>query len=152
MLRDQGDVTANIVIEGIVFWHLLYVADDGELKKDGTTSKPSEFLLGAPDKLHLDSNTWHIVITNQTSATVKYAAGITWTQGTTTIAQWGDDGPLKGSLKSGEVVVLDSSALLAIVPPAARAAAAAAPAEAGEAPKKKAQKKKKKTTTKEESK
>jgi hypothetical protein len=146
MLRDQGEVIASIAIEGIVFWHVLYVSDDGELKRDGTTSEPSEFPLGTPEKLHLDVNTWHIVITNQTIATVKYIAGIKWKQGTKAIAQWGDNGPKKGSLKSGETIVLDSSALLAIVPAAAPTEDPKATGEAksaGDAPKKKKKKKKK---------
>lgn len=116
--KDKGDVTANIKIEGIVFWHVLYVSDDGELKKDGTSSKTTTFPLGPPEKLHMDVNSWHIVISNQAKVAVKYEAGIVWTQSAKPVAQWPDNGP-KGSLKTGETIVLDSSALLAIVPEAA---------------------------------
>lgn len=124
--KGQGDAIATITIEGIVFWHVLYVSDDGELKQDGTSSKSTPFPLGQPEKLHMDVNSWHIVVSNQAKVAVEYEAGIVWTQSAKPIAQWPDDGPKKGSLKAGETIVLDSSALLVVVSAAPMPAAAKA--------------------------
>jgi hypothetical protein len=118
MRKGEDAVTANISIEGILFWHVLYISDDGELKKNGTTAEVTPFPLGAPAKLDMDVNTWHIVITNPAKANVRYAVGIRWTQGETTLAEWPADGPKKGTLKPGESLVFDGSALLAIAPEA----------------------------------
>jgi hypothetical protein len=118
MRKGEDTVTANISIQGILFWHVLYISDDGELKKNGTTSEVTPVSLGPPAKLDMDINTWHIVIQNPTKAGVKYAVGITWAQNATEIAKWPGDGPKKGTLKPGESLVLDGSALLAIAPEA----------------------------------
>jgi hypothetical protein len=125
MRKGQDVVTANISIKGIVFWHLLYVADDGELKKNGTSAAVTPFPLGVPEKLDMDMNTWHIAVMNPTRATVNYSVSITWEEGVDTIAKWPEDGPNEGSLKSGENIVFNSSALLAILPEKTRAGNAA---------------------------
>ena len=116
MFADGGSVIANISIDGIVFWHFLYSADDGELAKSGTSSEVHEFELGEPAKLNRDVNTWHIVLMNPTAATVAFETSITWTQDGEVLANWPEDGPQKGTLKSKETIIFDDSAFLVVLP------------------------------------
>jgi len=119
-MRAGSDVvTANISIDGIVFWHFLYSADDAEMAKSGTESEIHEFELGDPAKLNRDVNTWHIVLMNPTAASVEFETSITWTQNGEVVATWPEDGPQTGTLNSKESIIIDDSAFLVILPDAA---------------------------------
>lgn len=116
MREGDGVVTANISIDGIVFWHFLYSADDAELARSGTTSEIHEFELGEPAKLNRDVNTWHIVLMNPTAAPVEFETSITWMQGGRVVAIWPAGGPHTGTLNSNDSVIFDDSAFLVVLP------------------------------------
>ena len=118
MRAGSDAVVATISIDGIVFWHVLYTADDAELAKSGTASEAHELDLGEPAKLNRDVNTWHIVLMNPTAASVAFETSITWTQGDDVIATWPADGAKTGTLKSKETIIFDDSAFLVILPDA----------------------------------
>jgi hypothetical protein len=118
MHAGQDEVTARIFISGNLFWHFLYVADGGELGRSGTSSGFHDFPLGVPEKLHLDVNTWHIVVDNPHPSPVDFRIEIQWIQAGEQLATWPPDGPREGTLKASESGVHDDSSFLAITPEA----------------------------------
>jgi hypothetical protein len=115
MKATGGQVTVDITIAGIVLWHYVYDADDGEFARSGTSAATNHHDLGTPDKLNLDVNTWHVAVMNPAKVTVSYSVFVEWMQRGKAIAHWPAKGPQKGTLKAGENKVFDDSALLASI-------------------------------------
>lgn len=112
MHAEGSIVSARIAISGLAFWHYMYAADGAEFTQSGTSAGESAFDLGTPGDLHLDVNSWHIVLFNPTEAAVKYEVSLAWRQNGEVIAAWPPKGPKKGTIKASAHVVLDDSAFL----------------------------------------
>jgi hypothetical protein len=112
MKADQGTVSVRVTIDGIVYWHSVYVSRDVTSAKDGTSNAPFTFDLGQPDRLAHHIDTWKIAATNQTAADVQYFASIEWVQAGGVIATWRDPASGTTTIKSGDAVVSDGDAYL----------------------------------------
>jgi len=90
--KNGGLVTINIVINGLVAWRYVYVTDTHNYVKTSSDPAPCIHVLGFPDTLEGDVNSWDIQLANVSDSDQDYKIEVAWEQNGAVLKTWLDSG------------------------------------------------------------